>query len=51
MCIYLGQVITLVTRTKETGPISESYTETELMPVRYVPLVKTPSPPESPTDL
>jgi protein-L-isoaspartate(D-aspartate) O-methyltransferase len=45
------QVIKLITRTKDSGPIDESYTETELMPVRYVPLVHTPSPPESPTDL
>lgn len=43
-----SQMITLVTRTKATGPIADSYSQTDLMPVRYVPLVKTPSPPESP---
>lgn len=37
---FMGQVILLLTRTKDSGPLEEQFDSEELMPVRYVPLVR-----------
>jgi protein-L-isoaspartate O-methyltransferase len=42
------QNIMLVKRTKDTGPVEDAFEAEELMPVRYVPLVKTPPRSDSP---